>query len=139
MSILGDMVLVAVASASASAAWAAVYGHYKVKAAKAMGAPTEEPTFDDARKTAEQIGSILCHRMYVLGMPGFAKDGKYGMLSSFGMNRCYELINCIRFLHYVGIGIVLRHKADTDIEENPEEVETWLRGQNRSWYCSIDK
>lgn len=137
MSFLGDLVIWTVSISTASAVCTAVYGHYKVKACKAMGAPTIEPTHDNARKAAEQIGHIVFERMVKLGTPGWWGEGKYGLLSMFGMNKCYELINCLRLMHYVGLRLYIGPIEDGDIEEDKEETEKWLKSVSEKWYTGV--
>ena len=134
MSVLADMLVWSVACSVGMGVSTAIYGHYKVKACKAMGAPTMEPTYDNAKKAAEQIGHIVFQRMRVLGTPGWASEGKYGLISMFGMGKKYELINCLRLMHYVGLRLYIGPIADGDIEEDKEETEKWLTEVNEKWY-----
>ena len=137
MSWLGDVAMWSIVGAVASGTITAVYGHYQVKAARELKACKEVPPSNDAVKAAKDISGALIQRMYALGFEGFFSQGKYGLLSCFGMKDNHTLISLLRAFHAVGWEVVVRERADHDIEEDPEATEKVLTKFNPKWYVRV--
>ena len=137
MSWLGDVVMWSIVGGVASGTVTAVWGRYQLKIAKELKACKEVPPSDDARKAAKNISSALINRMYVLGFDGFFSQGKYGLLSGFGMDKNHTLVSLIRAFHAVGWEVVVRERGSHDIEEDPEATEKVLTEFNPTWYAQI--
>lgn len=137
MSFLADVALWSIVCSAVAGTISVIDGRYRLKIARELKACKEVPPSDDAIKAARNIGSALNHRMYVLNYGAMGKNGKFGQLSTFGLDHNRALVSLLRAFHAVGYEVVVRERSTEDIEENPERTEKYLAKFNPSWYVAV--
>ena len=137
MSFLADVALWSIVCSAVVGTMSVIDGRYRLKIARELKACKEVPPSDDAIKAARQIGSALNQRMYVLQYGAMGKNGKFGQLSTFGMDQNRALVSLLRAFHAVGYEVVVRERSTEDIEEDPKRTEEVLTKFNPRWYVSV--
>lgn len=139
MSFFGDLVTICAVAGTVSTVVTAVWGHYHVKAARAMGACAELPPSDDARKAARGMKGLILRRMHKLGFPAMWEIGQkrkgYTMLDTFDPDYERVLTDFVRMAHAVGCEVMLRARSEEDIENDPRGTDLYISKQREEWYA----